>query len=145
MRHERSESTREQKIALYESDKQASLKNRPLQVHSSREPVPGIVKNLYLSQLFLAPDTRIRPVFRFTRDFWKMWKMENIRARKRETARYNTAKLKDVSFGELMHLVFTRMPGESCHRRLRSLLLCSCDVFRALTTSLCFLDSMVHA
>ena len=32
---------------------------------------------------------------------------------------------------EFMYLVFTRMPGESYRRRLRSLLLCICDVFRA--------------
>ena len=31
-----------------------------------------------------------------------------------------------------MYLVFTRMPGESYRKRLRSLLLCLCDVFRAL-------------
>ena len=37
---------------------------------------------------------------------------------------------------EFMYLVFTRMPGERYHRRLRSLLLCLCDVFRALITSL---------
>jgi len=34
-----------------------------------------------------------------------------------------------------MYLVFTRMPGQSYRRRLRSLLL-SCDVFRALINSL---------
>ena len=33
---------------------------------------------------------------------------------------------------EFMYLVFTRMPGESYRRRLRSLLLCLCDVFPAL-------------
>ena len=38
-----------------------------------------------------------------------------------------------------MYLVFTRMPGLSYHRRLRSLLLCLCDVFRALINSLCVL------
>ena len=37
---------------------------------------------------------------------------------------------------EYMYLVFTRMPGESYRRRLRSLLLCLCDVFRALINSL---------
>ena len=31
---------------------------------------------------------------------------------------------------EFMYLVFTRMPGKSYCRRLRSLLLCLCDVFR---------------
>ena len=35
-----------------------------------------------------------------------------------------------------MYLVFTRMPGESYRRRLGSLLLCLCDVFRALINSL---------
>ena len=35
-----------------------------------------------------------------------------------------------------MYLVFTRMPGESYHRWLRSLLLCLCCVFQALINSL---------
>ena len=36
----------------------------------------------------------------------------------------------DVPLVEFMHLVFTRMPGDSYRgRRLRSSLLCSCDVF----------------
>ena len=35
-----------------------------------------------------------------------------------------------------MYLVFTRKPGESYRRRLRSLLLYMCDVFRALINSL---------
>ena len=35
-----------------------------------------------------------------------------------------------------MYLVFTRMPGESYRRQLRSLLLCICYVFRALINSL---------
>ena len=34
-----------------------------------------------------------------------------------------------------MYLVFTRMPGESYRRRLGSLLLCLCDLFRALIKS----------
>ena len=38
----------------------------------------------------------------------------------------------DVLLMEVMYLVFTRMPGESCRRRLRSLLLYLCYVFRAL-------------
>ena len=37
---------------------------------------------------------------------------------------------------EFMHLVFTRMPGERYHRRLRSLSLSLCDVFRVLINSL---------
>ena len=35
-----------------------------------------------------------------------------------------------------MYLVFTRIPGESYRRRLRPLLQCLCDVFRALINSL---------
>ena len=42
----------------------------------------------------------------------------------------------DVPLVVFMYLVFTRMPGESYLRLLRSLLLCLCDVFRALITSL---------
>ena len=38
-----------------------------------------------------------------------------------------------------MYLVVTRVPGESYRRRLRSLLLCLCYVFRALIKSLCVL------
>ena len=46
----------------------------------------------------------------------------------------------DVPLVELMYLVFTRMPAESCRRRLRSLLLYFCDVIRAMVTSLvCYL------
>ena len=37
---------------------------------------------------------------------------------------------------EFMYLVFTCMPGESYRRRLRSLLLYLCDVFRAIINSL---------
>ena len=43
--------------------------------------------------------------------------------------------LEDVPLVEFMYLVFTRMPGVSYRRRLRSLL-CFCDVFRALINSL---------
>ena len=42
----------------------------------------------------------------------------------------------DVPLVEFMYLVFKRMPGESYRRRLRSLLLCFCDVFRELINSL---------
>ena len=41
-----------------------------------------------------------------------------------------------TSRGVFMYFVFTRMPGECYRRRLRSLLLCLCDVFRALINSL---------
>ena len=43
--------------------------------------------------------------------------------------------IEDVPLMELMYLVFTRMPGESYRRRLRSYLYLCC-VFRALITSL---------
>ena len=42
----------------------------------------------------------------------------------------------DVPLVEFMYLVFTRMPGESYHMRLRSLVLRSFDVCQALTNSL---------
>ena len=42
----------------------------------------------------------------------------------------------DIPLVEFMYLVFTRMPGESYHRRLKSLLLYLCYVFRALINSL---------
>ena len=40
-----------------------------------------------------------------------------------------------------MYLVFTLMPGEIYGRQIRSLLLCLCDVFRAIINSLvcCFI------
>ena len=38
----------------------------------------------------------------------------------------------DVPLVEFMYLAFTRMAGERYRGRLRSLLLCLCDVFRAL-------------
>ena len=41
----------------------------------------------------------------------------------------------DVPLVEFMYLVFTRMPGESYRRRLRSLLLCLCYVYGALIKS----------
>ena len=42
----------------------------------------------------------------------------------------------EVPLVEFMHLVFTRMPGESHCTWLRSLLLCLCDDFQALINSL---------
>ena len=44
-------------------------------------------------------------------------------------------RFENVPLVELMHLIFTSIPGESYRRRLRSSL-CSCDVFRALINSL---------
>ena len=45
---------------------------------------------------------------------------------------------KDAPLVEFMYLVFTRMPGESYCRRLRSLLLYWCYVFRALINFLVY-------
>ena len=44
--------------------------------------------------------------------------------------------IEDVSLVQFTYLVFTHMPGESYSRRLRSLLLYLCYVFRALNNSL---------
>ena len=46
-----------------------------------------------------------------------------------------------------MYLVLTCMPGESYRRRLRSLLLCLCDVFEALINSFtcCFNQGFFNA
>ena len=42
----------------------------------------------------------------------------------------------NVPLVEFKYHVFTRLPGESDHRQLRSLFFCLCDVFRALINSL---------
>ena len=44
-------------------------------------------------------------------------------------------KEKKVPLVEFMYLVFTRMPGESCLGRLRSLYMYLCHVFQALINS----------
>ena len=44
--------------------------------------------------------------------------------------------IEDVPLVEFMYLVFTRMSGEHHRRRLKSLLLCLCDVFQAIINSL---------
>ena len=49
---------------------------------------------------------------------------------------FTSTDLEDVPLVQFMYLIFTRMPGESYRRRLRSLLLCWCYVFRALITPL---------
>ena len=50
--------------------------------------------------------------------------------------RVSKTEIEDVPLVEFMYLVFTRMAGESYRRRLGSLLLCLCYVFRALINSL---------
>ena len=44
----------------------------------------------------------------------------------------------DAPLVEFMYLVFTRMPGKTYRSRVRSLLLCLGDVFRALINSLAY-------
>ena len=44
--------------------------------------------------------------------------------------------VEEVPVVEFMYLAFTRTPGESDRRRLRSFLSCLCDIFRALIISL---------
>ena len=39
--------------------------------------------------------------------------------------------VEDVPLVELIYLIFSRMPSESYRTRLKSLLLCLCDVLRA--------------
>ena len=51
--------------------------------------------------------------------------------------RVNTRYSEDVPLVEFMYVVFTRMPGETPHRRPLRSLLCLCDVFRVLINSLC--------
>ena len=46
--------------------------------------------------------------------------------------------MEDVPLVEFMYLVFTRMPGESYRRGLRSSVLYLCYVFRALINSLVY-------
>ena len=48
----------------------------------------------------------------------------------------HSAVTEDIPLVEFMYIVFTRTPGESYHRRLGSLLLYLCYVFRALINSL---------
>ena len=42
----------------------------------------------------------------------------------------NKQKTKLLTFGGVIYLVFTRMPGESYRGRFGSLVFCLCDVFR---------------
>ena len=57
-------------------------------------------------------------------------------SKKRKDRQQQKDKKRNDKTVEIVYLAFTRMPGESYRRRLRSLLLCLCDVFRALINSL---------
>ena len=49
---------------------------------------------------------------------------------------YSIADLEDVPPVEIVYLVFSHMPSESYCKRLRTLLLCLCYVFRVLINCL---------
>ena len=61
-------------------------------------------------------------------------KQEQIKTEEKERKKWT----EDVTLVEFMYLVFTRVPGESYRKWLRSLLLYLCHVFRALIISLVF-------
>ena len=61
-------------------------------------------------------------------------KQEQIKTEEKERKKWTG----DVTLVEFMYLVFTRVPGESYRKWLRSLLLYLCHVFRALIISLVF-------
>ena len=66
----------------------------------------------------------------------EIFKMKNVEKIKYSLLWYKTSKThseEKVPLVEFMYLVFTRMPGDIY---CRSLLLCLCDVFRALINSL---------
>ena len=72
--------------------------------------------------------------------FTAAWTIRNIRDVEPRTATSTFTQLpssvEDVPLVDFMYLVFTRMPGESYRRWLRSSLLYLCDVIRALINSL---------
>ena len=71
--------------------------------------------------------------------WWSLCTLYLLACQVRVTADRSLKKKKkkiDVPLVEFMYHVFTRMPGESYRRRLRSLLWCLCDDFRALINSL---------
>ena len=61
---------------------------------------------------------------------------EEEEEKKKKKGEKKKKKYEDVLLVEFMYLVSARMPGESYRRRLRSLLLYLCYVFRALINSL---------
>ena len=65
-----------------------------------------------------------------------MVKMCPVLAPLRVKEKKKEKKEEDIPPVEFMYIVFTRIPGESYRRRLRSLLLYLCYVFRALIISL---------
>ena len=77
---------------------------------------------------------RWKQTLQFMSQFGGLWKRQNNPACTESVRVFHI--IEDVPLVEFIYLVFTRMPGESYRRRLKSLLLCSCDVFRAIINSL---------
>ena len=65
-----------------------------------------------------------------------LWKTPRTEQNRQATKCTELYLFEDIALVEFMYLVFTRMPGESYHKRLRSLLLYLCYVYRALIDSL---------
>ena len=76
----------------------------------------GVSKNVWSEQTFVPPPSLKHRV---------LWTLSN-----------KNQSINQTFLVEFIHLVFTSMLGESYRRRLRSLLVSVCDVFRALTNSL---------
>ena len=68
--------------------------------------------------------------------------VQNLHARELISARKTSHKVEDVLLVEFMYLVFTRMPGVCYRRRLRSLLLCLCDIFRRALINFLYAESV---
>ena len=68
---------------------------------------------------------------------WSFWNFSLSQSKWHRARGINGMKaFEDIPSVEFMYLVFIRVQGESYRRRLGSLLLCLCDVFRALINSL---------
>ena len=71
------------------------------------------------------------------------WYITNLKQNEAQSSSAESTH-KGVRTVEFMHLVFTRMPGESYHRRLGSLLLYLCYIFWTLINSLMCWFTMVR-
>ena len=79
---------------------------------------------------------RMTPALRWTATRATLMFQQGVMDKVTRQCPQTTTFLKDVPLVEFMYLVFTRLPGESYRRRLRSLLLYLSYVFRALINSL---------
>ena len=75
---------------------------------------------------------------------WLGWSSMQVNKEKGRHAKEQWSSFGDIPLVEFMYLVFTRLPGDSYHRQLRSLMPCLCDVFQALIISfVCWFSSFV--